>query len=231
MWEWLFGKRAETDLESVYTAKELKVGVDEVIENIASVTAFDLTVLSHTAIFDSAVEVMSYLDYIKGQFDWFHYHPSLLSCSQSFFFKDQQGMANAHLTGYIIMSHGRNGKYLFRGCFVEFHEKVTFSQITSMVCTYLASTVAFGLVGGVVCASHAIKVRMKDSRRREVVQKQLGIGIYNAKTNCVNNAALMEAMLLHYISRNQRFTVSGTEVQITGVDEKRKQEESLAIEN
>lgn len=249
MLNWLFsGNQSDSDLESVYNAKELKVNMNKAIEHIASLTAFKMTVITKTAIFNNAAEIKNHLEYVKDRFKWFHYDQSNFDCAKMFYSKDEQGIANIHLTGYIIMSQYRNGKFLFRGCYVEFHERVTFAQIACMVfaCVGMVAAAAAGagsgatvglcvdpatlglgsvfgaVVGSVVGAGGAIISNVNESRRRKAVEEQLGIDIYNASTDRVNGSALVEALLLHSLVAEQNFTLSGTEVRITGVNEKRK---------
>lgn len=228
--------------DAVYTSRVLNEDLKQALENISSLTSFKSTVLSRVTDFHSEAEVRAYLEYVKRKFKWFDPDESRLDETTVFYCKDEQGVTSIHLTGYLIICHLHNGKYSFRGSFVEFHERVTYEQMaykilisagailsaagtmagggaTIGLCvdsvTLGAGSIVGGTIGFFVGICGTIFINVNDNHRRTAVEKRLGTAIYDASTNRVNDTAIMEAILLHYIGSDQRYTISGGKMFMT----------------
>lgn len=233
---------------SLYTMQHVEEKAKQAVNNISTLTSFKSTILARTAVYDSPEGIRQSLDFFKRKFKWFDFDESNLEQTTTYYCSDEQGMHNVHLTGYLIMCHKvDNGTYVFRVCVAEFYERVTFDQLaykvlasSTSICggiaaaagagavaawptdlfTYGTGSIVGGFVGGVGGIVAAIFVNIDADSKEKKIEKKLGRGLYDASTNTINSHGIMEALLLHYLLADQKYSIDEGNVRITGANER-----------
>ena len=235
---------ATTQQDYLYTMRHVEDKAKQAVDNISTLTSFKSTILARTAVYDSPEGVRHSLSFFKRRFKWFDFDESNLEQTTTYYCCDQQGVHNVHLTGYLIMCHLIDGRYVFRSCVAEFYEQVTFDQLaykvlassTSIVGGIAASaatgaamawptdaftwgtgSVVGGLAGAVAGIVGAVFVNVDADSKEKQIEKKLGTSLYNASTNKINSHGIMEVLLLHYLLADQKYNIEGTRVRIAGV--------------
>eukprot|EP00752_Nemacystus_decipiens_P004848 g4411.t1 len=233
-----------TQQDYLYTMRHVEDKAKQALDNISTLTSFKSTILARTAVYDSADGVRHSLSFFRRRFKWFDFDESDLEQTTTYYCCDQQGLHNVHLTGYLIMCHRVDGRYVFRSCVAEFYEQVTFDQLaykvlassTSIVGGIAASaatgaamawptdaftwgtgSVVGGLAGAVAGVVGAVFVNVDADSKEKQIEKKLGTGLYNASTSRINSHGIMEVLLLHYLLADQKYNIDGTRVRIAGV--------------
>lgn len=228
-------------LSSVYTVKNLHEDAEKAMNNISSLTCFKSTILARTAIFDSREDIIAYLAHVKRKFKWFDFDSTNLKKTVELFVRDQQGVHDVHLTGYLIICDHHNGRYFFRSCVAEFHEVLTYGQMAYKIAassstllgsvgagatlgaaiavpfdvvTLGAASAAGAVVGAIGGGVGTIFINVNDESRRRAIEENLGRAVYDAREDRVNGPAAMEAVLVYHVIRCQRYEFAGQEVRI-----------------
>lgn len=145
---WASASPAATQHDYLYTMRHVEDKAKQAVDNISTLTSFKSTILARTAVYDSPDGVRHSLEFFRRRFKWFDFDESNLKQSTTYYCCDQQGVHNVHLTGYLIMCHRIDGRYVFRSCVAEFYEQVTFDQLAYKV---LASSTS--IVGGIAASA------------------------------------------------------------------------------
>lgn len=124
------------------------------IDKMNNISSFKSTIKASNREYKSKDDLMQYLYTMSKTFKWFGRHEvdqfwnTDNACE--FFASDYSGRnQNSHLCGYILWFKKVSESYFVRSCFVEFHEKISFEDLTRLL---LGSAVVVG-EGGIGAAA------------------------------------------------------------------------------